>query len=60
MSFVDYLILALVLAVLGVLVMGVVNMLRGTSPARSNRLMVWRVALQALVIVLAAAFLLGK
>lgn len=45
-------------AVLGVLIAGVVQMFRGNDPARSNRLMVWRVVLQGIVVVLAAAFLM--
>lgn len=44
----------LLAAVLAVLVMGVVGMIRsgGENPQRSNKLMQWRVALQALAILL--------
>jgi hypothetical protein len=57
MSVIDYIILALLIAVLAVLLAGVWNMMRGGNPRTSNRLMVWRVALQGLVILLAALFL---
>ena len=41
------------LATLGVLIAGMLGMVRGTgNPARSNKLMQWRVALQALTLVL--------
>jgi hypothetical protein len=41
------------LATLGVLLAGMLGMVRGTgNPARSNKLMQWRVALQALTLVL--------
>jgi len=40
------------LATLGVLVAGMVGMVRETDPRRSNKLMQWRVALQAATIVL--------
>ena len=41
------------LATLGVLLAGVFGLVRGnSSPARSNRLMQWRVALQAITLVL--------
>jgi hypothetical protein len=40
------------LAVLGVLLAGVVGLARGGDPARSNRLMRWRVVLQATALVL--------
>lgn len=57
MGIADYIILFLLAAVLVVLIMGFVTMLRGKDPRRSNRLMVWRVTLQGLVILLAALFL---
>ena len=41
------------LAVLGVLLAGFWNMMRGTSPNRSQLLMRWRVGLQFLAIVVA-------
>ena len=48
------LLVLLLLAVIAVLVMGVVGMIRsgGENPQRSNKLMQWRVALQALAILL--------
>ncbi len=57
MSAIDYIILALMAAVLVVLVMGVIQMMRGNDPARSNRLMMWRVVLQGAIILLLAVFL---
>ena len=47
-----FLITAAVVAVLLVLLAGLWNMLRGTSPKRSQTLMRWRVGLQFLAIVL--------
>jgi hypothetical protein len=47
-----FLITAAVVAVLLVLLAGLWNMLRGTSPNRSQTLMRWRVGLQFLAIVL--------
>jgi hypothetical protein len=50
--------LALVMiAVLAVLGLGVLNMARGGSPARSQRLMRWRIGLQALALVLVVVIL---
>jgi hypothetical protein len=60
MGVVDYLILALMAGVLVVLMAGVYQMLTGKNPRRSNQLMVWRVALQAVVILLAGLFLATK
>lgn len=60
MQVTDYIIFALMLATLAALVLGLANMLGGKDPARGNRLMTWRVGLQAVVILLAALFLLGK
>lgn len=50
----------LTLAVLVVLVLGIINMTRGGEEAarRSNKLMGWRVALQAAVILLLGALML--
>ena len=46
------------LATLGVLLAGMIGMVRGGGdPKRSNRLMQWRVALQALTLVLFALLL---
>jgi Hypoxia induced protein conserved region len=47
-----YLILASIVAVFLVLLAGLWNMLRGTSPNLSQTLMRWRVALQFLAIVI--------
>lgn len=47
-----YLVIAAMLAVLAVLLAGLWNMLRGTSPNLSQTLMRWRVGLQFLAIVL--------
>jgi hypothetical protein len=44
----------LLLSVLGVLVTGMVGMARGVDPRRSNRLMQWRIVLQAAAILLFA------
>jgi hypothetical protein len=50
--------LALVmLAVLAILGLGVLNMARGGSPQRSQKLMRWRVGLQALALILVVAVL---
>lgn len=51
-----------VAAVATVLGMGLVNLARGGSPERSQRLMQWRVGLQAgaLLIVLATLWLVGR
>jgi hypothetical protein len=48
---------ALMLGVLVVLGLGVVGLARGGDPARSNRLMQWRIVLQAAAIVLFIALL---
>jgi hypothetical protein len=47
-----------VLAVLVVLLLGLWNMMRGTSPSTSQKLMRWRVGLQFLAIVIVMAFFL--
>ncbi len=46
-------------AVLVVLILGIINMMRGTSPNRSQTLMRWRVILQfvALVVMMGALYL---
>jgi Hypoxia induced protein conserved region len=51
-GFPRYLIMAAVLAVFLVLLVGLWNMLRGTSPNLSQTLMRWRVGLQFVAIVL--------
>jgi hypothetical protein len=45
------------LAVLAVLGAGLVGLVRGTDPHKSNRLMQWRVALQALALLLVVLIL---
>jgi Hypoxia induced protein conserved region len=49
-------------AVAVVLVLGLVNMLRGGSPNTSQKLMRWRVGLQfvAIIIVMATIWLMGR
>ena len=47
-----------VLAVLLVLLLGLWNMMRGTSPHLSQKLMRWRVGLQFLAILIIMAFIL--
>ncbi len=55
---------ALVLMMIGVVAilgLGVLNMARGGTPQRSQRLMRWRIALQALALVIVVAILwLGR
>jgi Hypoxia induced protein conserved region len=46
------------LGVLGVLAAGMVGMVREGDPRRSNKLMQWRVALQAIAILLFAAIMM--
>lgn len=57
-----YLILATVAAVFVVLLLGLWNMLRGTSPSLSQTLMRWRVGLQflAIVIMMLLVYLFGR
>ena len=52
-----FLVLAM-LAVLGVLAMGMANLIRGGNPRRSNRLMQSRVVLQGLALLLLALLML--
>jgi hypothetical protein len=49
-------------AVLVILILGVVNMMRGTSPNRSQTLMRWRVIIQfvALVVMMSALYLASR
>jgi Hypoxia induced protein conserved region len=49
-------------AVVVVLALGVINMMRGTSPNRSQTLMRWRVVLQlvALVVMMTALYFASK
>jgi Hypoxia induced protein conserved region len=53
-AFLTVLIGILMLATLGVLIAGMVGMVREGDPQRSNRLMQWRVILQGAAIVLFA------
>ena len=57
-----YLIPLALLAVAVVLVLGLVNMMRGGSPERSQKLMRWRVMLQfgAVVVVMLAIWASGR
>ena len=50
--FLTALIGVLLLATLGVLIAGMVGMVRETNPRRSNKLMQWRVILQGMTILL--------
>jgi Hypoxia induced protein conserved region len=49
-------------AVIIILVLGIINMMRGTSPNRSQTLMRWRVILQfvALVVMMTALYFASK
>jgi hypothetical protein len=49
-------------AVLVILILGVINMMRGTSPNRSQTLMRWRVIVQfvALVVMMSALYLASR
>lgn len=49
-------------AVLVILILGIINMMRGTSPSRSQTLMRWRVILQfvALVVMMGALYLASR
>jgi hypothetical protein len=55
----NYLVGAMLLAVMLALFLGLANMLRGGSPNRSQRLMRWRVGLQlaAVLVVIGVMFL---
>jgi hypothetical protein len=57
-----YLVPAAVIAVAIVLVLGLVNMMRGGSPNRSQKLMRLRVLLQfvAIVVIMAAIWVMGR
>jgi NADH:ubiquinone oxidoreductase subunit 6 (subunit J) len=60
-SFVSILLLLAMAGVLGVLLTGVVTMLRGGNPRRSNKLMQMRVIMQGLaLLLLAILMLLGR
>ena len=57
-AFVTILLVLAMIGTLGVLGMGVVSMLRGGDPRRSNKLMQSRVIMQALALVLLAVLML--
>jgi Hypoxia induced protein conserved region len=58
----SYLVPIAILAVATVLVLGLVNMMRGGSPNRSQQLMRMRVLLQfvAIVVIMATIWMMGK
>ncbi|MDK9697405.1 MAG: twin transmembrane helix small protein [Siculibacillus sp.] len=57
----DWTLALVMIAVLAILGLGVLNMARGGSPQRSQRLMRWRVGLQAFALLLVVAILwLGR
>jgi hypothetical protein len=51
-TFLNILVAVALLGTLGVLAAGMIGMARGGDPARSNRLMQWRVALQGAALLL--------
>ncbi len=51
-TFLNILVAVALLSTLGVLAAGMIGMARGGDPARSNRLMQWRVALQGAALLL--------
>ena len=57
-----YLVPAAIIAVAGVLVLGLMNMMRGGSPNRSQQLMRLRVLLQfvAIVVIMATIWVMGR
>ena len=57
-----FLVPAAIIAVAGVLLLGLVNMMRGGSPNRSQKLMRLRVLLQfvAIVVIMAAIWIMGR
>jgi NADH:ubiquinone oxidoreductase subunit 6 (subunit J) len=60
-TFVTILLLLVLAGVLGVLLTGVVTLLKGGNPRRSNKLMQWRVIMQGLaLLLLAILMLLGR
>ena len=58
----SYLVPLAILAVAAVLVLGLVNMMRGGSPNRSQQLMRMRVLLQfvAIIVIMATIWMMGK
>ncbi len=59
-QFLMVLLLVVMLGVLGVLGAGMVGVARGGDPARSNRLMRWRVMLQGVAIAIFALLMLSR
>ncbi len=60
-SVLSFFLILVMAGVLGVLVLGIVGVARGGDPRRSNRLMRWRVILQAAALLLLALLLsLGR
>jgi hypothetical protein len=59
-QFLMVLLVIVMLAVLGVLVAGMVGVAQGGDPARSNRLMRWRVMLQGLAIAIFALLMISR
>ena len=57
-TFLTILLVLAMLGVLGILGMGMVTMVRGGNPRRSNKLMQSRVAMQALALVLLALLMM--
>ncbi len=57
-----YLVPLAIIAVAIVLVLGLVNMMRGGSPNRSQSLMRWRVMLQfvAIIVIMATIWMMGR
>lgn len=57
----NWMLALIMVAVLAILWLGVLNMARGGTPQRSQKLMRWRVVLQALALILVMAILwLGR
>lgn len=50
------LVLILMAVLLVVLIRGIITLARGTDASKSNRLMVWRVVIQGLILFLIMAF----
>jgi hypothetical protein len=62
MNLFDYLVPAAVAAVFVVLLLGLVNMMRGGSSNTSQKLMRWRVLLQfvAIIVIMATIWVMGR
>jgi hypothetical protein len=59
-GFLTILLAIALLGVLGVLGAGIIGVVRGGDPVRSNRLMRWRVILQGLVLVIFVLLILSR